>query len=98
MRPAPRARSSTDLDRPRPKKPRNKYSDPPSAAAFLPRFPGWDPRAPAQRISDDDRVGVPDACAAAAARIRRRILQLLARGPSCAGDVAAHFEVACSGI
>ena len=39
-----------------------------------------------------------DAFAAAAEPTRRRILQLLARGPSYAGDVAAHFDVTRSAI
>ena len=34
-----------------------------------------------------------DAFAAAAEPTRRRILQLLARGPEYAGDIAGHFEV-----
>src|SRR4051812_35384568 len=36
---------------------------------------------------------VTDAFAAAAEPTRRRILQLLARGPEYAGDIAGHFEV-----
>jgi DNA-binding transcriptional ArsR family regulator len=36
---------------------------------------------------------VTDAFAAAAEPTRRRILQLLARGPEYAGDIAAHFDV-----
>ena len=34
-----------------------------------------------------------DAFAAAAEPTRRRILQLLARGPEYAGDIAGHFDV-----
>jgi DNA-binding transcriptional ArsR family regulator len=36
---------------------------------------------------------VTDAFAAAAEPTRRRILQLLARGPEYAGDIASHFDV-----
>jgi DNA-binding transcriptional ArsR family regulator len=36
---------------------------------------------------------VTDAFAAAAEPTRRRILQLLARGPEYAGDIAGHFDV-----
>jgi len=36
---------------------------------------------------------VTDAFAAAAEPTRRRILQLLARGPQYAGDIAGHFDV-----
>jgi DNA-binding transcriptional ArsR family regulator len=39
-----------------------------------------------------------DAFAAAAEPTRRRILQLLARGPMYAGDVAARFDVTRSAI
>ena len=39
-----------------------------------------------------------DAFAAAAEPTRRRILQLLARGPQYAGDVAGHFDVTRSAI
>jgi DNA-binding transcriptional ArsR family regulator len=39
-----------------------------------------------------------DAFAAAAEPTRRRILQLLARGPMYAGDVAGHFDVTRSAV
>jgi DNA-binding transcriptional ArsR family regulator len=39
-----------------------------------------------------------DAFAAAAEPTRRRILQLLARGPQYAGDVAGHFDVTRSAV
>ena len=39
-----------------------------------------------------------DAFAAAAEPTRRRILQLLARGPQYAGDIAGHFDVTRSAI
>jgi DNA-binding transcriptional ArsR family regulator len=39
-----------------------------------------------------------DAFAAAAEPSRRRILQLLARGPQYAGDLAANFEVTRSAV
>src|SRR3954447_18331362 len=39
-----------------------------------------------------------DAFAAAAEPNRRRILQLLARGPQYAGDIAGHFDVTRSAI
>jgi DNA-binding transcriptional ArsR family regulator len=41
---------------------------------------------------------VTDAFAAAAEPTRRRILQILARGPKCAGDIAGHFDVTRSAI
>jgi len=41
---------------------------------------------------------VTDAFAAAAEPTRRRILQLLARGPQYAGDIAGHFDVTRSAI
>src|SRR3954454_23580671 len=41
---------------------------------------------------------VTDAFAAAAEPNRRRILQLLARGPQYAGDIARNFEVTRSAI
>jgi DNA-binding transcriptional ArsR family regulator len=41
---------------------------------------------------------VTDAFAAAAEPTRRRILQLLARGPMYAGDVSARFDVTRSAI
>jgi DNA-binding transcriptional ArsR family regulator len=41
---------------------------------------------------------VTDAFAAAAEPSRRRILQLLARGPMYAGDIAARFDVTRSAI
>jgi DNA-binding transcriptional ArsR family regulator len=41
---------------------------------------------------------VTDSFAAAAEPTRRRILQLLAQGPSYAGDVAAHFDVTRSAV
>jgi DNA-binding transcriptional ArsR family regulator len=41
---------------------------------------------------------VTDAFAAAAEPTRRRILQLLARKPQYAGDVAGHFDVTRSAI
>src|SRR6476620_11320858 len=39
-----------------------------------------------------------DAFAAAAEPTRRRILQLLARGPEYAGDIAGHFDVTRSAV
>ena len=39
-----------------------------------------------------------DAFAAAAEPTRRRILQLLARGPQYAGSIAGHFEVTRSAV
>jgi DNA-binding transcriptional ArsR family regulator len=41
---------------------------------------------------------VTDAFAAAAEPTRRRILQVLARGPKYAGDIAGHFDVTRSAI
>jgi len=41
---------------------------------------------------------VTDAFAAAAEPTRRRILQLLARGPKYAGDIASNFDVTRSAI